>query len=129
MAYETEIATAAAKYGLTPDLVMADVKHESDSDPFAIGDGGMALGLMQVHPGAAEDVGGDWHGLLAAINAKDEATAVSMGLDIGVAYLAKMMRLFANDQKLALMAYNQGPTVISRANAYATSVLTLIPSS
>jgi soluble lytic murein transglycosylase-like protein len=129
VAYETEIAAAATKYNLPVSLVTADVQRESNFDPFAIGDGGAALGLMQVHSAAAQEVGVDWDTLRIAIANGDEANAVALGLQAGCGYLAKMMTLFANDQRLALMAYNQGETVISRADAYASAVLALIPQS
>ena len=126
MAFETEISVAASKYSVDASLIQAQVQHESNFDPFAIGDGGAALGLMQVHSGAAQDVGGDWNALLRTIQAGDEAAAVAMGLDIGVAYLSKMLKLFDGSQWLALMAYNQGPTVINRANSYAAAVFALL---
>jgi soluble lytic murein transglycosylase-like protein len=125
-AYDAQIAAAAASNDLPIYLLMADIQHESGFDPFAIGDGGEALGLMQVHPAAAEDVGGDWGALRAAIAAKDEETAVRLSLSIGAAYLARQMKVFGGDQKLALMAYNQGPTVIARALAYAKAVEALM---
>jgi soluble lytic murein transglycosylase-like protein len=121
--YPTEIAAAASKHGVPLPLLTAQVAHESNFDPFAIGDGGEALGLLQVHPGAASDVGGNWAILKAAISNKDEALAVQLSLDIGAAYLAQMLTLFEDDPKLALMAYNQGPTVISRALRYAKAII------
>lgn len=129
MTFDSEIASASTQYGVDAVLVQADVQHESNFDPFAIGDGGLALGLMQVHRVAAEDVSKAtaWDNLQIAITAQDEPTAVTLGLDIGVAYLAKMLKEFSGDERLALMAFNQGPTVISRANSYAAAVLALIP--
>lgn len=126
---DAAIGAACAKYGLTPDFVTADIQHESNFDPLAIGDGGRALGLMQVHLVAAQDVNleTEWYKLHEAIATKDEATAVSLGVQIGVAYLARMMHIFGNDEMWALAAYNQGIGVISKAHDYAKSVLSLLP--
>lgn len=116
------IQAASAKYGVRADLIAAVVQKESGGNPFAIGDGGAALGLMQVHRGAAQDVGMSWDELHQAIMAKDEQKAASLGIEIGAAYLAKMLKLAHGDESLALMAYNQGPGVISKAKAYADAV-------
>lgn len=131
--YADAITAAASKHGLDPALVTADATHESysasvgDIDPFAIGDGGLALGVMQVHRIAAQSVNlaSEWDQLQTAIDAKDEATAVALGLDIGCAYLALMMDQFDDDEEWALAAYNQGPTVVRRARTYADAVLAL----
>lgn|SRR5487761_1118080 len=129
MMYDDKIAAAAKKWGLDAALVTADAQHESALNPFAVGDGGLALGLMQVHRVAAEDVGlaDEWDKLKAAIGAGDEVMAVTLGFDIGCAYLARMLAMFAGNTKLALMAYNQGPGVIGRAVAYSEAVLALLP--
>lgn len=124
--YETEIAAAATKYNVSVALVTAVVQHESSFNPLQIGDNGEALGLMQVHEGAAEDMGDSWTALDEAIANDDVPSAIATGLDIGVAYLGKMLKTFNGNTTLALMAYNQGPTVIKRADEYAAAVLNLM---
>ena len=120
---------AGDKYGLRPALILADIQHESAGNPFAIGDGGLALGLMQVHPAACSEMGNDWNALKAAIDARDEETAARLGIDFGCAYLGKMLRLMGGDEAWALGSFNQGESVIGRAHGYAVAVLALIPSS
>lgn len=129
MAYETEIAAAAAKWKIDPKLGTAVMLHESDGGrPFAIGDGGRAVGLMQTHLVAAQDVNlaTEWGKLHEAVVTEDEETAVTLALDIGFAYLAKMLRLFNGNIDWALAAYNQGPTVIGAARDYALAVNALL---
>ena len=119
------IFTKAAAHGIRQGLLQADVQLESSGDPFSIGDGGLAMGLMQVHKFAAAEVGVDWNKLAAAIAAKDRATAIELGLEAGALYLAKMLRLFNGNEHLALMAFNRGETVIHLGDEYATAVLAL----
>ena len=108
-------------------LVSAVIQHESGGNPLAVGDGGLALGLMQVHRDAAADVnlGEEWDQLDAAIKAGDADTAARLSIDIGVAYLQSMVRQFRGSEPWALAAYNQGPGVIGKAKAYADAVLIL----
>lgn len=121
------IATVAAKHGLPAALVSADVQHESGGNAFAIGDDGLAVGLMQVHPAACTEVGANWQAIHDAITSRNEIVAATLGLEAGCAYLAKMMGLFG-DQAWALGAYNQGETVIRRAKAYADAVAEIVRS-
>lgn len=124
--FDALIRDAAQKYGIPLNLLQAVIAHESNGNPLAIGDGGHALGLMQVHPDAATDVGKSWYLLRSAIWNKDTDSAAKLGLDIGAAYLAKMLKQFT-DPAWALAGYNQGPTVIAKAKSYADAVLSLIP--
>src|SRR5690348_1066218 len=100
--FTTLIQAASAKYGVRADLIGALIQKESGGNPFAIGDGSQALGLMQVHRGAAQDVGMSWDDLHAAIVAKDEQKAAALGIEIGTAYLAKMLKMAGGDESLAL---------------------------
>lgn len=106
------IAQASAKYGVRADLIAAVIQKESGGNPNAVGDNGAARGLMQMHKAAAQEVGADWADLLNPEKA----------IDAGTAYLAKMLKLAHGDETLALMAYNQGPGVITRAMSYASAV-------
>lgn len=117
--YEAAIAGVCARQGIRPALLAALLEHESKWDPNAIGDGGAARGLGQMHEAAAAEIGVDWEQLL------DPAIAiVASGL-----YLAKYLRKLGGDERLALMAYNQGPTVICRASLYADAVFALAAAS
>lgn len=114
--FDDIIAAASARYNVPADLIRAVIQHESGGDPNAVGDGGQAVGLMQMHPSAAAQVGADWYGL------KDPASAINAG----TAYLALMLKQFAGDVAWALGAYNQGPTVMGKAKHYADAVKALV---
>jgi hypothetical protein len=120
--YADLIAAAAAKY-LPSGMLLSDfeagiaalIQHESGGDADAVGDGGRAVGLGQMHPEAAADVGFDWSMM------KDPAIAIPAIAD----YLGRQLARFAGDWTWALGAYNQGPTVTGKAYAYAQAVLAL----
>jgi len=124
------IATASSKYGVPADLIAGVIHRESGGNPLAVGDGGLALGLMQIHPGAAKDIGLDWPALQDAIKAGDAEKAAELGIE-AVAYLALMLKEANQDSRLALAAYNQGPSIIrnqtseaaKKGFAYADSIL------
>lgn len=129
-AFDDLIAAACREAQLSIPLTRADIQHESAWDPLAVGDGGAALGLMQVHRIAAVDVGlaADWDALKAAIEARDEKTAAQLSIKIGAAYLAKMLKEFQGNEAFALAAYNQGPGIMQKfilAQRYANIVLAL----
>ena len=113
-AYQAWIDAAAAANGIRPPLLAGLLEHESGWNPNAVGDGGLAKGLGQMHPQAAAEVGVDWNAL------DDPKTAI----DAAASYLGKYLKMYAREE-LALMCYNQGPTVIGRAVAYASTVLAL----
>lgn len=122
--FEKYIQASCAKHGVEPRLVRALMMHESGGNPFAIGDGGNALGLCQIHPSACLDLGVSWTTLKTAIASKNTDLAAKFGIEYGVAYLAMMIKRF-NDVKWALAAYNRGPTVIALGKSYAEAVLAL----
>ena len=124
--YKDLVTAAATKHGVPYNLLRALCIHESSGDPLCIGDGGNALGLTQCHEGAAIDVGLNWNTLHAAIKANDKQLAAQLGLEIGAAYFAKMIKEFNGDTTFALCAYNQGPTVIKRAHDYAMAVIDIM---
>ncbi len=72
---------------------------------------------MQMHPTACETIGADYS-LMA-----DPANAI----DAGTHYLRWCFDHAASgDWMVALMAYNQGPTVIEHARAYALAVWKIV---
>lgn len=107
------VAQYATKWGVRPSLLRAVIMHESGGDPSVTGDGGQAIGLMQMHPAAALSVGVEW----AKLRGNPE-----LQVDAGAHYLANQLARFQSDL-WALAAYNQGPTVIGRGKTYAQSVL------
>ena len=101
--YADAISTASAAYGVPQPLIVGVIARESGGDPNAVGDGGQARGLMQMHPAAAQDAGGNW----------DDLFDPSVAINLGTHYLAQQLARFGGDETLALVAYNQGPGVAS----------------
>ena len=93
------IANAAHAAGITPELVHAVVEAESAYQSDAVSGAG-AIGLMQLMPETAAELGVDPHDPL-------------QNLSGGSRYLARMLRHFGR-LDLALAAYNAGPGRVAR---------------
>lgn len=100
-AYKTEIAAAAADYGVDRALLRAVIHAESAFNPLAISSKG-AQGLMQLMPGTAGDLG--------VINAFDAAQNIRGG----ARYLGELLKSFNGDAQLATAAYNAGPGAVQK---------------
>lgn len=98
--YDDVIEAAAATHGVRPELVRAVIQVESGFNPRARSHVG-AMGLMQLMPGTAADLGVD--------NPWDPV----QNINGGVAYLGSLIREFG-DEVLALAAYNAGPGAVNR---------------
>ena len=99
--YRNEIITAAREFGVDAALVRAVIHAESAFNEKALSPVG-AQGLMQLMPGTARELGVE-NALVAAENIRG-----------GVNYLAKMLKQFNGDIRLATAAYNAGPGAVSR---------------
>jgi soluble lytic murein transglycosylase-like protein len=95
------IARAARHHGVDPGLVKAIVHVESLFDDRAISHAG-ALGLMQLMPGTARDLG-----------VRDPFNAWQ-NIEGGTRYLRYLMSRFAGDLRLSLAAYNAGESTVRR---------------
>lgn len=93
-AYDHLIRAAAARHGVDPALVKAIIHTESAFNPSARSPVG-AMGLMQLMPGTARDMG--------VVNAYDPA----QNIEGGVKYLAWLKRQFSNLNHV-IAAYNAG---------------------
>ena len=94
------IDNAARKYGLPPALVRAVVAAESAYRPDAVSPKG-AIGLMQLMPGTAHDLGAD-------------PTNAAQNVDAGTRYLRDLLLKYDNHAYSALAAYNAGPGVVDK---------------
>ncbi|MGD8367793.1 MAG: lytic transglycosylase domain-containing protein [Desulfobacterales bacterium] len=101
--YDPVIAEAARRNGVSPHLLKALIKVESDFNPRAVSRSG-ALGLMQLMPEnlqalRVQDPFNPWENIMG-----------------GTRYLMQMLQRFDGRLHLALAAYNAGPTIVERYN-------------
>lgn len=99
-AWADEIASAAQRHGLEPELLAAMIWSESAFDPGAVSSAG-AIGLTQLMPATAASLGVDPHD-------------AAQNLDGGARYLSEQLRRFGTFE-LGLAAYNAGPTRVANA--------------
>lgn len=95
------IDSAVRKYGVEPALVRALIHAESGFNAKARSRKG-AMGLMQLMPGTARDMG-----------VADPALP-DLNIRGGTKYLASLLLRFRGDVKLALAAYNAGPEAVTK---------------
>jgi soluble lytic murein transglycosylase-like protein len=99
---EEMIREVSSRYRVDPALVRAVIETESNWNSTAVSSKG-ALGLMQLIPGTARQMGVD--------NAFDP----KQNLDGGVRYLHTLLERYNGDLDKALAAYNAGPGAVDRA--------------
>ncbi len=100
-AYDDAIRTASARYGVDPSLVRAIIHAESAFNPNAVSAKG-AQGLMQLMPDTASDLG------------VNNAFDAGQNIRGGAQYLARLLRTFHGDDRLAAAAYNAGPDAVKK---------------
>ena len=102
-AFRGTINTAASSYGVDPALVRAVIHAESAFKPNAKSRMG-ALGLMQLMPGTASDMG------------VADPLSPEENIHGGVRYLAWLLQKNNGNTVLATAAYNAGPAAVERHN-------------
>jgi len=98
--YKSLIRKMARKHNLDPTLITAVIAAESNFDSLAVSKKG-AMGLMQIMPETALHLG-----LYEPFNAEKN-------IEAGTKYLKYLLKKFGGDLRLALAAYNAGPTRVS----------------
>ena len=99
--YDGLITEHARLNDVRPDLVRAVVQVESAYNPYARSPKG-AAGLMQLMPATAQQFG-----VKNAFNPEENLRA-------GVAYLRQLLNRYAENEELALAAYNAGPDAVDK---------------
>lgn len=99
--YEAQIADAAHRHGVEPALIRALIHAESGFNPNAVSPKG-AMGLMQLMPGTAADMG------------VADPFAVRQNIEGGVKYLAMLLNQYKGNVTLATAAYNAGPGAVAK---------------
>jgi soluble lytic murein transglycosylase-like protein len=101
--YGELITRAARRSALDPALVAAVIEQESRFEPEAHNASSGASGLMQLAPATS-----------AAFGVTDP-TDPRQSITAGCRYLRQLLIRFGGDVRLALAAYNAGPTAVDRA--------------
>ena len=96
-----QVHKAAAKYNLSPELINAVIRAESNFEVRAVSSAG-AQGLMQLMPATARELG------------VEDPFDIEQNIDGGVRYLRKMLDRFGGSVRQALAAYNAGPETVSK---------------
>jgi soluble lytic murein transglycosylase-like protein len=102
-AFQSAIDSSSRKYRVDPALVRAVIHAESAFKPGAKSNKG-ALGLMQLMPGTARDMG-----VVNVMSPEDNIRG-------GVRYLAWLLEQNRGNTMLATAAYNAGPNAVKRYN-------------
>jgi soluble lytic murein transglycosylase-like protein len=114
-----EIALAE---GVDPQIAFDLVRVESEFNPRAVSSAG-ALGLTQLMPETAR--------LLSPEITREQIFETETNLRLGFRFFSSLLSYYEGDVRLALLAYNRGPTIVNRllaagldpSNGYATAVL------
>ena len=95
------IDTFSEKYDIDRDFIKAIINKESGFNVNATSKKG-AMGLMQLMPTTAKSLG------------VEDAYNPWENVEGGVKYLKKLLNTYNDDKKMALAAYNAGPTAVKR---------------
>lgn len=102
------IESHSRKYGIPPELLLGIVHAESSFDPNAVSKSG-AVGLFQLMPGAARDMGIQLPDSAILDRKRDLRFNPMVNADAGIRYFAHLLQRFDWNYALAIAAYNAGP--------------------
>lgn len=111
---EDAIAISSKKYGVDENLIRAIIKVESDFNPKCTSKAG-AKGLMQLMPENCRDLG--------VKNPFD----IYENIDGGTRHIKEYLDKYNGDTKMALMAYNGGPTRMRKRGVNSPEDIYLMP--
>lgn len=114
LSIEEAINEASEKYNVDAKFIKSVIKQESNFNPNSVSSAG-ALGLMQLMPANAKHYG--------VSNPFD----VSQNVDAGTRLLKDYLNMYGNNKKMALAAYNAGPTGIKKRGVTDTSKFNNLP--
>lgn len=106
--YMDIIEDASEAYGIPVNVIMGVIKAESDYNPNCVSSAG-AMGLIQIMPENAEEYG--------VTDPFDPRQNIFCGVD----EIARHLKTYNGDLKLALAAYNTGPGNIAKRNVTSSS--------
>ena len=126
----------AIEQKVSPALLMAVIKQESNFNPSAIGDGGLAIGYMQLHWDAAYDAGYRSIRGFSKAYAEEDWSTDGLDPDTNIKYGCGYLRIcyekcgssgvYDNSLKNTISAYNRGwpsgPS-LSNKNTYVDPIL------
>jgi soluble lytic murein transglycosylase-like protein len=95
------ITSAAQQHGVEPKLLRGVIEQESGFHACAISAKG-AMGLMQLMPATVDQF------------KVDDVFNPKQNIDAGATYLRQLLDKYKDDIKLALAAYNAGPTTVDQ---------------
>ena len=105
---QDHIFAVCEESNIDPKLIFAMVKKESGFNIDAIGDNGMAFGLMQIWP--------KWHHTRMDILGCPDLLDPYQNITVGVDYMEELLNL-GRGVEWALMAYNGGPNYANEKRA------------
>ncbi len=114
--YDPLIEDSAKQYGIDPDLIRATIQQESGGDPNAVGDGGAATGLGQMHEAAANDAAG--RGV-----SKEDLKKPEIAIPLIAKHLAQLNKNFGGNDgdpnyEKTISAYNAGEHAVKNKGGF-----------
>ena len=102
--YEEYVYKYAEEYDVDPLIIFSIIKAESGFDSQIVSKKG-AIGLMQLMETTAEEIAED---LEVEYKKGETLYNPEMNIKLGVNYYAQLLKIYDNDNSLALAAYNAG---------------------
>lgn len=103
--YEQIVMDQARSQGIRPEWILGIMRRESAFDASAESSA-KALGLMQLMPGTARDIGRQ---MGMQVVAKEDILQPDLNVKLGSTYLRDMLTRFSGNYAQATAAYNAGP--------------------